>query len=307
MNKQCNIREMISLKQLQTLDAVVRGGSFQAGARILHRSHPSVINLMRSLEEAIGFTLFDRSGYRTRLTEAGEAFYKHALRVLSEQAGLERLAGFLQEGHEARLHIVIGDVTPLGKTLRVLRGFAQQHPQVQLDLDFENLSGPRERLLDGEVDLIIHHVDPSDPRFECQKIDQVRIIPVVAPGFLAFEPDGDTRYAALRPYTQCIIRDTARKGEKENHFVLDDAHCITVADQHTKKSIIVHGMAWGHMPEFMIEKELKEGALVSIEGRWIRSSVVDIVVARVAGEYQGVMAQTLWAHFSRVSDRVGPG
>ncbi len=302
MNKQCNLRKMISLKQLQTLDAVVRGGSFQAGAKALHRSHPSVINLMRSLEEQVGFTLFDRSGYRTRLTEAGEAFYKRALRVLREQAELEGLAGFLQAGNEARLRIVIGDVTPLDETLRLLRGFAQQYPQVQLDLDFENLSGPRERLLDGEADLIIHHVTPSDPRFECQKIAEVKIIPVVAPGFLEFEPDADTRYAALRPYTQCIIRDTAKRGKKESHFILDDAHCITVADQHTKKSIIVQGMAWGHMPDFLIGKELENGALVSIEGSWIKGSVVDIVVARVAGNSRGKMAQELWDSFLSISD-----
>ncbi|MGV6806722.1 MAG: LysR family transcriptional regulator [bacterium] len=289
---------MISLKQLQTLDAVVRGGSFQAGAKALHRSHPSVINLMRSLEEQLGFALFDRSGYRTRLTEAGEAFYKHALRILREQAELEDLAGFLKEDNEARLRIVIGDVTPLDETLRVLRRFTQQHPHVQLDLDFENLSGPRERLLDGDADLIIHHVDPSDSRFECQKIAQVKIIPVVAPGFLAFEPDSDTRYAALRPYTQCIIRDTARQGEKENHFILDDAHCITVGDQHTKKSIIVQSMAWGHMPDFMIADELEAGSLTRIEGRWIKSSVVDIVVARAAGEYRGIMAEKLWDAFA---------
>ncbi len=291
---------MVSLKQLQTLDAVVRGGSFQAGAKALHRSHPSVINLMRSLEEQVGFTLFDRSGYRTRLTEAGESFYKHALRILREQAGLEGLAGFLQEGNEARLRIVIGDVTPLDETLRLLRGFAQQYPQVQLDLDFENLSGPRERLLDGEADLIIHHVNPSDPRFECQKIAEVKIIPVVAPGFLEFEPDADTRYAALRPYTQCIIRDTATSGNKESHFVLEDAHCITVGDQYTKKSIIVQGMAWGHMPDFMVNRELEEGALVSVENHWIRGSVVDIGVARRAGEHWGAMAQKLW-------DYVGDG
>lgn len=296
---------MISLKQLQTLDAVVRGGSFQAGAKILHRSHPSVINLMHSLEAQIGFALFDRTGYRTCLTEAGQAFHKQALRILREQTDLEELARFLKEGNEARLRIVIGDVTPLDETLRILRGFTHRHPQVQLDLDFENLSGPRERLLAGEADLIIHHVDPSAPRFECQKIAEVKILPVVAPGFLEFEPDAETRYAALRPYTQCIIRDTAREGEKENHFILEDAHCITVGDQHTKKSIIVQGMAWGHMPDFMVAHALEEGTLMSIEGRWIKSSVVDIVVARVAGEYRGTMAKKLWEDFLAMGNAVG--
>ena len=296
---------MISLRQLQTLDAVVRGGSFQAGAKALHRSHPSVINLMRGLEEQIGFALFDRSGYRTRLTGAGEAFYKRSLRLLKEQGELKELAEFLKEGNEARLRIVIGDATPLNETLQILRGFARQHPHVQLDLDFENLSGPRERLLDGEADLIVHHVDPSDSRFELQKISEVEIIPVVAPGFLEFEPDSDTRYAALGPYTQCIIRDTARHSEKDNYFILDGSHCITVGDQQTKKAVIVQSMAWGHMPKFMIANELERGTLISIEGCWIKGSVIDIVIARIASEHRSSTAQKLWDLFSRKAGIVG--
>lgn len=62
---------MVSLKQIQALDAVVREGSFQAGAKILHKTHPSVISLLGKLEGQLGFALFDRSGYRTTLTDAG--------------------------------------------------------------------------------------------------------------------------------------------------------------------------------------------------------------------------------------------
>ena len=56
-------------------------------------------------------------------------------------------------------------------------------------------------------------------------------------------------------------------------------------------------MAWGHMPDFMVANELEEGTLMSIEGRWIKGSVVDIVVARVAEEYRGAMAEKLWEDF----------
>ena len=63
-------------------------------------------------------------------------------------------------------------------------------------------------------------------------------------------------------------------------------------------------MAWGHMPDFMVANELEEGTLMSIEGRWIKGSVVDIVVARLAGEFKGRMAQKLWDYFSGMGDEV---
>ncbi len=288
---------MITLKQIQTLDAVVREGSFQAGAQALHKTHPSVINLLRKLEDQLGFALFDRSGYRTTLTEAGQAFYRHALRLLDDQEVLEDLATHLRQGKETRLRIVIGDVTPLAETLQVLRGFANLHPNVQLDLGFENLSGPRERLLDGEADLIVHHVDSADLHFDCQPLTRVAIIPVVAPGFLNIEVNADTRYAEMKPYMQCIIRDTAQHSTKDSYFILDDAPCMTVGDQHTKKAVIQQGMAWGHMPDFMIADELESGALISIDGRHIKGINIDVVVARIGAGHKGVMAEHLWQYF----------
>ena len=288
---------MVTLKQIQALDAVVREGSFQAGARILHKTHPSVINLLGKLEDQLGFALFDRSGYRTTLTDAGQAFYQRSLRLLDDHVALEDLARHLGQGKEARLRIVIGDVTPLTETLQVLRSFAALHPQVQLDLGFENLSGPRERLLDGEADLMIHHVDPSDTRFEYQPVTRIAVIPVVAPDFFDIQISADTRYEALKPYLQCIIRDTARRGEKDSYFVLNDAPCMTVGDQHTKKAVILQGMAWGHMPDYMIADEIKRGALVSIAGRHIKGTEIDIVVARLSAGHHGVMAEYLWKYF----------
>ncbi len=288
---------MVTLKQIQALDAVVRGGSFQSGARILHKTHPSVINLLGKLEDQLGFELFDRGGYRTTLTDAGQAFYRCSLRLLDDHVALEDLARYLGQGKEAQLRIVIGDVTPLTETLRLLRGFADLHPHVQLDLGFENLSGPRERLLDGDADLVIHHVDPSDTRFEYQSVTRVAIIPVAVPGFFDIRISTDTRYEELRPYLQCIIRDTAKHGDKDNYFVLNNAPCMTVGDQHTKKAVILQGMAWGHMPDFMVADEIESGALVSIAGRHIKGTEIDIVVARAGAAPHGVMAEHLWRYF----------
>lgn len=288
---------MITLKQIQSLDAVVREGSFQAGARALHRTHPSVITLLKKLEQQLGFALFDRSAYRTTLTEAGRAFHRQSLRLLEDHAELAELADHLSRGRETRLRIVIGDVTPLAETLRILRGFADRYPRLQLDLGFENLAGPRERLLDGEADLIVHHVDPSDSRFEYQPLTHVEIIPVAAPGFLDFALGPDLSLEAMRRYPQCIIRDTARHSEQDNYFVLQGAPCVTVGDQHTKKAVIQQGMAWGHMPEFLIADELAAGRLVSLAGRHIKGAGVDIVVARLGGGRKGEMARRLWEYF----------
>lgn len=287
----------ITLQQMLTLDAVVNQGSVQAGARHLHKTHPSVITALKKLEDELGFALLDRSGYRSVLTEEGKAFHKSVRRILGDLQELKNQAKQLRLGEETELNIVLGDITPMTNALSVLRRFAEDYPHTRLNLFFENLYGPNEWLLDGNADLIVHHIDKSDPRYEYRDFCKVPVVPVVAPGFVPFPGSDKIRYTDMKGYTQCIIRDTAVRGGNKNYFVLDDSPHITVGDQYTKKEVILQRMAWGHMPLFLIENELKSGELISLEGKHIKGNTLDIVVARLGTGEKGLMAERLWQFF----------
>lgn len=282
---------------MQTLDAVICQGSIQAGARVLNKTHPSVITVLKKLEETLGFVLFDRSGYRSVLTEERKTFHKSVVRILADMDKLKNQVMHLKGCEEGELNIVVGDITPLPQTLAVLREFSRSYPQTRLNLFFGNLFGPNESLLDGDVDLIIHHVDKSDSRYEYRDFCRVEVLPVVAPEFLKIPVSRTLRYADLNGYTQCIIRDTSTHSEKLNRFVLDDVPHLTVGDQYAKKEVIVQGMAWGHMPFFLVEKEIKGGKLISISGKYVKGVTREIVVARLSAAEKGIMAERLWQSF----------
>lgn len=287
----------ITLQQMLTLDAVVRAGSIQAGAKCLHKTHPSVVTALKNLEEEAGFALFDRSGYRLALTAEGKTFHGRVKRILGELDQLKGQAAHLRAREEAQLNIVVGDITPLPAALAVLRGFRAQYPFTRLNLFFGNLFGPNEMLLDGDADLIVHHIDKSDARYEYRDFCKVPIVPVAAPGFLRVPVSKGLRYADLKDYTQCIIRDTATHSEKLNRFIIEDAPHLTVGDQSTKKEVILQGMAWGHMPRFMVEADIAGGRLISLVGRHIKGITREIVIARLSASEPGVMAERLWQSF----------
>lgn len=287
----------ITLQQMQTLDAVVSQGSIQAGAKYLNKTHPSVITVLKKLEDALGFALFDRSGYRSVLTEEGKKFHKSVKQILRDMGELKNQAAHLRGGEEGELNIVVGDITPLPGALAVLRRFSREHPYTRLNLFFGNLFGPNERLLDGDADLIIHHVDKSDSRYEYRDFCKVQVVPVVAPGFLDLPISRELRYADLEGYTQCIIRDTSTHSEKLNRFVLDNVPHLTVGDQYTKKEVILQGMGWGHMPLFLVEEEVNCGKLISIAGKYIKGVTREIVIARLSAPEKGIVAERLWQSF----------
>lgn len=285
-----------TLHDLQCFDAVARAGGFQAAAATLHRSHPAVFAAVAKLERQLGLILLDRSGYRVSLTAAGQSFHARAQSLLRELTALRAHAEQLAMGEETELRIVIGDFCPRPYVLGLLSRFFADCPATRLDLHFEAVSGPLERLYDGDADLILHRVDKNDASLEWVDLAKVSFVPVVAPGFLREPVPRALKPAQLRDYTQCVMRDTARHSPAQDYFTVAGARQCTVADQLMKKEIIVQGMGWGHMPRFLIEDELHDGSLLSIANRHLPGSIEDLVAARRTDRAQGPVSNRLWRY-----------
>jgi DNA-binding transcriptional LysR family regulator len=284
----------LTLHQLICFEAVVSEGSFQAAAEKLRRSQPTVSSSIKNLETQLQLSLLDRSGYRVTLTEAGRSFYEHTRLFLHETQRLRDHAAQLAMGEESELRVVIGDISPLPETLGLLRRFFDGCPGTKLHLHFEAISGPAERLLDGEADLILHHIDKADPRLEFVDLFTVKVVPVVAPKFLRFPISNSITPEQMRDYVQCVIRDTARHSQPRDYFLVEGARSWTVSDQLMKKELILQGMGWGHMPRYLIEANLRDGSLLPIAGRHFKGGRAELVAARRRNTPHGPIANRLW-------------
>ena len=288
----------LTLQQLQCFDAVATEGSFQAAAAKLHRTHPTVFTAVKNLEAQLKIDLLDRDGYRVALTDAGRSFHARTRILLAELGLLRNHAAQLAMGEESELRVVVGDLCPMPQILGLLRRFFDHCPGVRLNLYFEAIAGPWERLLDGDADLILHHIDKSDTRLEFMDLCPVRVIPVVAPRFLSFPVSDDITPERMRDYVQCVIRDTSRHSAPRDYFLIEGARSWTVSDQLMKKEIILQGMGWGHMPDFLVERELRSGRLISIRGRHLQGGQTDIVAARLRNAPHGPVAARLWQYIA---------
>ena len=291
-----------TLQEIQCFDAVVREGGFQAAASVLNRSHTAVFAAIAKLEANLGVALLDRTGYRVDLTEAGRSFHRKAQALLGEMEALRVHARQLTMGEETHLRVILGDTCPLHDGLQLLGGFFAGCANTRLDLHFETIGGPSERLLEDEADLILHWIDKSDPRLEWIDLGAISFVPVVAPDFLPFAPSRSITPEQMRGLTQCIIRDTARDIAKPSFYVVEGAPQCTVADHAMKKEIVLRGMAWGHLPRFMIEEELRDGRLLSITGQHFPGMDIDLVAARRRDRPHGPIASRLW-HYIQTHPR----
>lgn len=282
-----------TLHDLHCFNAVVEAGGFQAAAQQLHRSHPAVFAAVARLERQLGFALLDRSGYRVGLTAAGESFHRRAQGLLRELGSLQDHVTHLATGEESELRVVLGDFCPRPALLAKLARFFATQPRTRLQLYFESVSGPLERLLDGEAELILHRVDKADPRLEWLDLGQVDFIPVIAPGLLTVTTD--IRPEHLHSLTQCVMRDSARHSPPVDFFTLEGAPQCTVPDQAMKKELVLHGLAWGHLPRHLIAEELADGRLRDLTGTHLPGRREELVAVRLRDRAHGPVAQRLWS------------
>jgi DNA-binding transcriptional LysR family regulator len=126
---------------------------------------------------------------------------------------------------------------------------------------------------------------------------------VVAPGFLPFPVTRSITPQQLREFTQCIIRDSAHEPPPQDYFVIEGARQCTVPDQSLKREIILQSLAWGHLPHFLIENDLRAGRLLSISGRHLPGKVEELVAARRRDRPHGPVSTRLWTYLQEQAPR----
>jgi len=79
------------LRHIRYLQAVAEHQNFTRAAEALHVSQPTLSQQIRQLEDLLQVQLLDRSGRTVRVTDAGEAYLRHARRALQDlDAGRRR-------------------------------------------------------------------------------------------------------------------------------------------------------------------------------------------------------------------------
>lgn len=90
---------MIETKQLQYLIVCADLQSFSRAADVLYTTQPNVSKIIRSLEEELGFAIFDRQNRGIFLTKRGRRVYEYACKAVEN---VNQLAAFakMEEGEE---------------------------------------------------------------------------------------------------------------------------------------------------------------------------------------------------------------
>lgn len=143
---------MFDPTQLRTFLAVAQTRSFTAAAERLGLRQSTVSQHVRKLEAAADATLLVRDTHSVEVTADGAVMTRFAEQIL--RAGERAMDYFARSELRGRLRLGVSEDFVLTDLPDILREFRARHPMVDLELSVELTDRLRERLLDGELDLV---------------------------------------------------------------------------------------------------------------------------------------------------------
>lgn len=148
-------------RKLSYFVAVAEEQHFGRAAERLHIAQPPLSQQIRSLEESMGVTLFERSSQKVRLTRAGEAFLPQARALLQQWQRIQEEVRAVGRGEQGALSIGFVWAAGTPHFSDSLADFKRRFPKTSLNLEEMNTTDALEALRQDRLDMAFIIVSPG--------------------------------------------------------------------------------------------------------------------------------------------------
>lgn len=255
--------------RIDTFLAVCRHMNFTKAANELNITQPAVSHHIHYLEEIYGAKLFEYSGKKVSLTEAGRVLLSAAITMKDDELHLKELVR--QHSGKGR-RLVFGATMTIGEYLmpKALMRFLKAYPQAAVRMVVEDTKELLKKLDEGEIEFALVEGFFQKKEYDSLVFDTERLVGVCAPDYLfrrevreigdllkerlfVREPGSGTRYV-LERYL-----------EGKNLLVDDFPNLMEVGNIGAIKQMVAEGKGITFLYEAAVREELKAGALMEIK------------------------------------------
>ncbi len=171
---------MLEIHEMQVFVAAAETENFSAAARKLLLSQPAVSFQIQSLEQRLHIQLFQRTGRRIRLTEAGRELLPMAREMLNYSSRIEET--MCERQGIVKGAVQIGCSTSPGKYILplLIGAFRQRYPDVQFSVQVMERDSVVDRLLSKQIHIGVVGLSPKNAELECWPIFTDDLVLIVA-------------------------------------------------------------------------------------------------------------------------------
>lgn len=259
---------MPSMEALRAFDSAARHRSFTLAARETGLTQSAISRVIGALERKVGTRLFERLGRRVVLTEAGEAYARGI------EAHLDAIASAtweLKRYSRGTRNLSILTLPTFGSHWLAprLRKFAVRHPAIRLNVA-TRLDGFD--FATGDADCALFYGNDATPGTLSDRLVDVELIPVCAPGLLPGGERAATDFERLP-----LLQHTRLKGawsewlawSGRRHPAPEAGHGFDTFESLIQAAIAGMGVALART--LLVEADIASGRLIRLHDMAMRT------------------------------------
>ena len=244
-------------------------GSFVRAADALGLSKAAVSKQVSALERRLGARLLHRTTRRLSLTEAGQAYLRHAQSAFAEARAAEDAVAGTGEVVQGRLRVSVPMSFGVLHVAPHVGAFLVRHPQIDLDLQLDDR--PTDLVMESQ-DLAIRMGRLDASSLVARKISYSRVWLCASPAYLDLRgrpqrPDELSAHDCLHFSLAATGRTwELRHGEEVVRVALGAR--LDANSSLALKAAVLAGAGIARIPEFAIADEIRDGRMERVLPHW---------------------------------------
>jgi DNA-binding transcriptional LysR family regulator len=241
--------------------------SFSIAAEELMMSQPAVSQQVRALEQHLDAKLFEWTGQRLFLTDAGAAIREHVEVILAHNLEIEQTLSELRGPTRGRLALGANTTGGMYVLPAIARSFGELYPDAELTLQIEPTNRIVDRVMQNFIDVAVVTGPLADERLTIIDLylDELFLIaspehPFAAGGaisaaeaaaarWVSYTPDSRTRALVQRAFEGLGLKLTV---------------AMQLASTEAVKKAVEANLGVAMVSRYAVERELKLGELVQV-------------------------------------------
>ncbi|WP_223789545.1 LysR family transcriptional regulator [Marinicella meishanensis] len=256
---------MATLEDMLAFVRVVEAGSITQAAEQLNTVKSAISQRLSRLEAHLGSQLIKRTTRSQTLTDSGRLYYQSCVRILEEINEAEARIKDQDRALAGRIKLAVPLSFGLNHLTEPLRAFNQQHPEVVLDLDFNDRQVD---LVNEGFDLAIRIARLADSTLMAKRLSYTRLVLCASPAYLArhgtpqHPNDLKTGHHKLKYVTAPELWHF--KGAGNQPLKIKVPNVMTCNNGDFMRDAAIDGMGLVMIPDFVCFEAINQGQLVCL-------------------------------------------
>ncbi len=254
---------MDTVQNINAFVRVARLGSFSAAARDLGAAPSVVTKRISQLEKKLGLRLINRSTRGLALTSEGERILSRFVRLLAQHDEIFSGSSVRRDRVEGMIRIQTPPTITSMFLGAILIEFQERHPRVDMEIILmERCVNP----LEEGFDMVFGAWPISYPNVLDVTLCPYELVPVCAPSYLRTHatPTHPTELVDHQCLTTVLFRTSWAFTHSQGSMNVEVHSRLQSSDARMIRDAALKGMGITVLPRFLINEDLKSGALVRV-------------------------------------------